>query len=83
MRKNLTDEGSWGNLLEQLKLAHPNPPMSEEIGKAQKMSLGLDFDFYEQLCLQFILDEVNTVKSSDSCKITINCNASRLSDHRF
>ena len=57
-RKNLNEEGSWGNLLEQLKLAHTNPAMREEIGRAQKQSLGFDYDFYEQLFLQFIADEV-------------------------
>lgn len=60
-RKNLNEEGSWGNLLEQLKLAHTNPAMREEIGRAQKQSLGFDYDFYEQPCLQFIVDEVTYV----------------------
>lgn len=57
-RKNLSEEGSWGNLLERLKVAQTSPAMREEIGKAQKMSLGFDFEFYEQQCLHFILDEV-------------------------
>ena len=32
--------------------------MGEEIQKAQKMSLGIDIDFYERLWLQFVIDEV-------------------------
>lgn len=54
--RNLNKEGTWGNLLEQL--IHAIPSMGEEIQKAQKMSLGIDVDFYERLWLQFVIDEV-------------------------
>lgn len=54
--RNLNKEGTWGNLLEQL--IHAIPSMGEEIQKAQKMSLGIDIDFYERLWLQFVIDEV-------------------------